>query len=207
MAFERSVKMSTEQVCTWHEVMGITQFVGTSTWIEVASWEDQDAREHDRTAIRTSLLHDFVDGMTVAEAEAVAKDANEFAEYTDPTEALIDEIIAKVGDDAACAVFAAWEAGHAYRLNDRATYGGAVYRCIQSHTSQSDWTPDVVPALWARIKANPGPSEPDEWVQPTGAQDAYSIGDRVKHDGKLWVSDVNNNVWEPGVYGWYEVAS
>ena len=41
-----------------------------------------------------------------------------------------------------------------------------------------------------------------EWVQPTGAHDAYNIGDKVTHNGKTWVSDVDNNVWEPGVYGW-----
>lgn len=39
----------------------------------------------------------------------------------------------------------------------------------------------------------------------TGAQDAYNKGDKVSHDGKHWVSDVDNNVWAPGVYGWKEV--
>ena len=44
-----------------------------------------------------------------------------------------------------------------------------------------------------------------EWRQPTGAHDAYSKGDKVSHNGKHWVSDVDGNVWEPGVYGWSEV--
>ena len=45
----------------------------------------------------------------------------------------------------------------------------------------------------------------DEWKQPTGAQDAYSKGDKVSHSSKHWVSDYDANVWEPGVYGWSEV--
>lgn len=46
-----------------------------------------------------------------------------------------------------------------------------------------------------------------EWIQPTGAHDAYSIGAEVTHGGKVWVSDVGGNVWEPGVYGWTEVPT
>lgn len=211
MAFERSVKMPNEQVCSWHEIVGITHLVDTSTWIEVNSWENKDTHDEDRTSVRTSILQPFTDGMTVAEAEAIAKEAEEFTEYTDPTEALIDEIIAKVGDDAAAILFDEWVTDHAYKLNDRASYNGLVYRCVQSHTSQSDWTPDAVPALWTRIKANPDPFEPEEWVQPTGAQDAYAKGDKVKHNGKVWESDVDSNVWEPGAAGtetlWHEVVA
>lgn len=215
MAFERTVRMPNEQVCTWHEVRGITQLVDVSTWIEVASWEDKDARDSDRASVRTSLLHDFVDGMTVADAEEIAKASTEFEEYTDPTEALLDDILSQIGDDSASALFDAWETDHAYKLNDRVhayklndrvSYNGLVYRCVQSHTSQADYTPDKTPALWTRIKANPDPSEPEEWVQPTGAQDAYAKGDKVKHNGKVWESDVDGNVWEPSVYGWSEVA-
>lgn len=211
MAFERTVKMPNEQICTWHEVRGITQLVDTSTWIEVASWEDKEARDADRTQVRTSLLHDFVDGMTVADAEGIAKASEEFKEYTDPTQALIDEMVEKVGDETAALFFDAWVTDHAYKLNDRVSYNGLVYRCVQSHTSQADWTPDAVPALWTRIKASPDPSEPEEWVQPTGAQDAYAKGDKVKHNGKVWESDVDANVWEPGAAGtetlWHEVVA
>lgn len=211
MAFERTVRMPNEQICTWHEVRGITQLVDTSTWIEVASWEDKDARDNDRASVRTSLLHDFVDGMTVADAEEIAKTSTEFEEYVDPTQAMLDDIISQIGDDSASALFDAWETDHAYKLNDRVSYNGLVYRCVQSHTSQADWTPDAVPALWARIKANPDPSEPEEWVQPTGAQDAYAKGDKVKHNGKVWESDVDGNVWEPGAAGtetlWHEVVA
>ena len=46
---------------------------------------------------------------------------------------------------------------------------------------------------------------PEEWVQPTGAHDAYALEAVVAHIGKVWESTVENNVWEPGVFGWKEV--
>ena len=54
--------------------------------------------------------------------------------------------------------------------------------------------------------------EPDEdgvfpWRQPYGKKDYYRKGAQVTHNGATWVSDVNKNVWEPGVYGWHQVES
>lgn len=97
-------------------------------------------------------------------------------------------------------VYPAWKYETAYAIDDRISYGGKLYKCVQAHTSQSDWTPDVTPALWVRVSIEEFP----EWVQPTGAQDAYNIGDKVSHNGKHWISTADNNVWEPGVYGWEE---
>ena len=48
---------------------------------------------------------------------------------------------------------------------------------------------------------------PKEWVQPTGAHDAYALGVVAAHMGKTWESTIENNVWEPGVYGWKEVQA
>lgn len=97
-------------------------------------------------------------------------------------------------------LFLVWESGVPYAIGDRRRYNGLLYRCVQAHTSQDDWTPDATPALWVRC-AEPADEYP-EWVQPTGAQDAYANGDKVSHNEKHWVSNVDNNVWEPGVYGW-----
>ena len=90
-----------------------------------------------------------------------------------------------------------------YTTGDRVQYQDKLYKCIQSHTAQSDWTPDVAVSLWVGV-ADPAIEFP-EWKQPTGAQDAYSKGDKVSHSSKHWVSDYDANVWEPGVYGWSEV--
>lgn len=86
----------------------------------------------------------------------------------------------------------------AYSVGDRVQYNGTLYKCVQAHTAQSDWTPDVTPALWVVVSIDEYP----EWVQPTGAQDAYAKDAKVTHNGERWISDVDSNVWEPGVYGW-----
>ena len=100
-------------------------------------------------------------------------------------------------------LYPAWEVDTDYAKDERDRYGGILYRCIQPHTSQEGWEPPNVPALWARVSLDEWP----EWIQPTGAQDAYSIGDKVSHNGKHWISTADANVWEPGVYGWDEVAT
>ena len=89
-----------------------------------------------------------------------------------------------------------------YALGDRVQYAGNLYKCIQAHTAQADWAPGVAVSLWVRVD-DPSIEWPD-WVQPVGAQDAYAKGAKVSHNDKHWISDVDSNVWEPGVYGWYE---
>ena len=78
-------------------------------------------------------------------------------------------------------------------------YEDVLYRVITSHRSQSDWPPSGVPALYKIIEA-PGVIGP--WRQPLGEHDAYQTGDKVTHKDKTWESTADNNVWEPGVYGW-----
>lgn len=103
-------------------------------------------------------------------------------------------------------LFPVWEAYTAYTTDERVQYGEKLYRCVQSHTSQANWTPDVTPALWTEV-AKPG--EIPVWKQPTGAQDAYMIGDKVHYptkDDPVYISTVDNNVWSPDVYGWSIVS-
>ena len=93
-----------------------------------------------------------------------------------------------------------WETETEYTAGERIFYEKVLFKCVQSHTSQSSWTPDITPALWTVVSLEEWP----EWVQPIGAQDAYMAGDKVSHAEKHWISSVDNNVWEPGVYGWDE---
>lgn len=97
-------------------------------------------------------------------------------------------------------LFSPWASGVQYEAGNLRQYGGQLYRCVQAHRSQADWTPDVTANFWSKA-ADPGEEWP-EWSQPVGAHDTYNGGDKVSHNGKHWTSDVNNNVWEPGVYGW-----
>lgn len=96
-----------------------------------------------------------------------------------------------------------WAAGQAYTTGYKVQHGGVLYRCLQDHTSQDDWTPDVSPSLFAKVLI-PDANVIPEWEQPDSTN-PYMAGDKVTHNGKTWVSDIDSNVWEPGVYGWSEV--
>ena len=100
------------------------------------------------------------------------------------------------------ALYPVWSSGISVSVNDRYQYNDKLYKCVQAHTTQADWTPDVTPALWVEVSLDEFP----EWKQPAGAHDAYAKGDKVKHNDKKWESTVDANVWEPGVYGWSEIA-
>ena len=100
-------------------------------------------------------------------------------------------------------LFPAWNGnGIAYAVGDRVSYESFLWKCLQAHTSQPDWTPTAAVSLWTRVD-NPAEEWP-EWRQPTGAHDAYEKGYKVSHNNKHWISNVDANVWEPGVYGWDE---
>lgn len=99
------------------------------------------------------------------------------------------------------AAFQFWNGdGVYYAIGDILQYADKLYRVIQAHTSQKDWSPDVAVSLFVEISVEEYP----EWKQPQGAHDAYKMGAKCSHNGKHWQSDIDNNVYEPGVYGWTE---
>ena len=93
-----------------------------------------------------------------------------------------------------------YAAGHVVKYGEDGNGDAVLYTILQAHTSAENWPPGGTPALYKRI----GFTETGVpvWVQPLGATDAYAKGDTVSHKGAIWVSDINANVWEPGVYGW-----
>ena len=92
--------------------------------------------------------------------------------------------------------------GDFVNVGDEVVYNGNVYEVIQAHTLQADWIPDQTPALY-RLKGQPGEEWP-EWIQPTGAHDAYKKGDKVTYKGQHYISLIDNNSWSPEAYpaGW-----
>lgn len=100
------------------------------------------------------------------------------------------------------AVFAPWQSGVAYAVNALRSYEGKLYRCLQAHTSQENWTPSSASSLW-KLAGDPAVEYP-LWSQPVGAMDAYSMGDKVTYNGKHYVSEIDSNVWSPDAYGWKE---
>ena len=102
------------------------------------------------------------------------------------------------------AAFPFWNGGGvAYKAGYIVQYLGKVYRVLQDHVSQLDWTPISAVSLFVEIQIG---EDIPEWVQPSSVN-PYIKGDKVKHLGKMWISDIDNNVWEPSVYGWSEVQS
>lgn len=118
---------------------------------------------------------------------------------------LIERLSAHLSDTDALdgvELFPRWSDSADYAVDDRVNYNGTLYKCLIAHTSQASWTPDVSPSLWVRVD-DPSIEWP-EWIQPTGATDAYPMGAKVSHNDKHWISDIDANVYEPGVYGWHE---
>ena len=130
--------------------------------------------------------------------------------YTERARALRPYIekasVSLTDEDALQAVelFPQWVVDHAYIVGERLQYNGVLYRVVQSHTSQADWTPDITPALFVVVSLDEWP----EFVQPTGAHDAYNKGDKVTFEGKHYISLIDGNVYSPTAYpaGWQEQA-
>jgi hypothetical protein len=102
-------------------------------------------------------------------------------------------------------VFKEWETNTHYVIGQIRWYNdpNELYMCDIEHDSQEGWTPDVV-SMWHRI-GNPN-EEYSPWIPPAGSTGVYKLGAKVSHKDKKWVSTVDNNSWEPGVYGWTEVS-
>ena len=117
--------------------------------------------------------------------------------------AAMDAAAAALTDDEAlkaAAIYPLWNSSAAYAAGDRVRYDGVLYKCLQAHTAQPSWTPTAAPSLWAKVLTS-DTGAPLPWEQPESTN-PYKKGDKVTHNGQTWVSTIDNNVWEPGVYGW-----
>jgi hypothetical protein len=101
-------------------------------------------------------------------------------------------------------LYPSWKEAVAYVLGDRVIYNDVLYKVITAHTSQVDWAPDVATSLFAKVLI-PDTEVVYSWEQPDSTN-PYMTGDKVSYNGKTWISSVDNNVWEPGVYGWNEIT-
>lgn len=90
-----------------------------------------------------------------------------------------------------------------YVLGYRVRFNGLLYKVLQAHTSQPDWTPIAAPSLFAKVLI-PDPTVIPEWEQPDSTN-PYMKGDKVTYNGKTYESTIDNNVWSPETYGWIEV--
>lgn len=155
-----------------------------------------------------SIVQDMKEALEIVGGEFMnmIEQAQAIREAMDYAGASLDEDTALI----CVALYRPWAVGVSYKVNDYFTYGvnsvgdPQLYRVVQAHTSQADWTPDSVPALYTPI----GLTEEGYpvWSQPTGGHDAYNTGDIVQYNGKLYKSLIDGNVWSPDTYpqGWKE---
>lgn len=108
-------------------------------------------------------------------------------------------------------VYPSWKDGVAYKQGDILSHGEntvgdpQLYRVAQGHTAQADWPPSSTPAIYTAIGLT-SDGYPI-WAQPTGAHDAYHVGDVVSHQGALYESLIDGNATEPGTDGrWWALS-
>lgn len=131
----------------------------------------------------------------------IAQQMNRFMQMSVQAANLTDEKAMEVAD-----LYPEWIPKRAYTADEIVKYGvnadgeTQLYKVIQAHSSQADWTPDTAASLYKKIGfTEDGVSI---WTQPLGSADAYMKGDIVSFENQLWISTADNNVWQPGVYGW-----
>jgi len=116
----------------------------------------------------------------------------------------LDEITGSMTDEEALerpVFFPIWKVGVNYTVGTRIRYGGRIFKVLQAHTSQEDWTPSRAPSLFAEVLTSE--TEPTEWRQPSSTN-PYLTGDKVIYNGQIYESLIDNNVWVPDMYpqGW-----
>ena len=113
-------------------------------------------------------------------------------QVSDDTEALSLQVLYKQWDK---------QIGKTLQVGEYINYNDILYKVLQQHVAQDSWAPDVSPSLFAKVLVDPTGETILEWQQPDSTN-PYMKGDKVKHNDVIYISDVDNNVWEPGVYGW-----
>ena len=141
------------------------------------------------------------EGNSSIQPEFLAAQMNRFMQISVQAASLDDDVAMEVAD-----LYEPWKKDTRYKVDKILKYGvneegeTQLYRVIQEHISEEQNTPDKVPALYKKIGFEGDGTA--IWTQPLGATDAYQKNDVVSHKGQKWISTIDNNVWEPGIYGW-----
>lgn len=116
---------------------------------------------------------------------------------------VIEKSVVSLDDETALqgvTLFPNWAVGVEYKVGERIKYDEVLYRALQDHTSQETWTPDISPSLFTKVLI-PTDTKIYDWEQPNSTN-SYMSGDKVVYDNQVWISTIDNNVWQPSVYGW-----
>lgn len=165
---------------------------------DVVTWTVIDKTDSELAAEKEALLQQIDNEMDVAKIKYILR-------------VLVAPVLDSIPLDSTSVsaltnIYEQWRIGKYYQVNDIVVSDSSLYRVVQAHTSQSDWLPSATPALYTRFTPE---GQVAVWVQPTGAQDAYNIGDKVSFEGHIYESLINANVWSPTAYpaGWKEVTA
>ena len=154
-----------------------------------ASLEDFEEVEDD--GIDTKLI------AKVKEIEAKEESLNKIGKIV--ANQVVDDVVALSIKE----FYDEWQEGVAYKVNQYVMYKEVLYKVLTEHNSQASWTPDVTASLYAKVLADPTGETINEWVQPDSTN-GYMKGDKVKYEGVVYVSLIDNNIWSPVAYpaGW-----
>lgn len=160
----------------------------------------QDALNYFDMYIKNNQIYVRTDE-ELALAEVGIKSVEEASEFR----LELNEIVSNMTDEEAverAILFSNWVSGKVYSVGERVRYGGRIFKVLQAHTSQDDWTPSRAPSLFAEVLTSED-GEPQEWVQPSSTN-PYLTGDKVIYNGLVYESLIDNNVWSPADYpdGW-----
>ena len=167
---------------------------------EIGQLPPPEPTANEKIEVLTTTVSDML-GAELANNSYVPLQYNRFLQIQVQAANLTDTQAMEVAD-----LYPEWQANTKYTVDTILKYGKnadnetQLYRVIQEHISQDDWRPDITASLYKAIGFDT--DETPIWTQPLGAHDAYQTGDIVSHNGNKWQSDIDNNVWEPGVYGW-----
>lgn len=196
----------------WEEiVVDGSGFSASSKVIDVPYRPAREAWDEYETVV---VYHPYTDEELEAQAaERAEADRAEAVSEQAPLAVmmLVNAQASAMSDEAAAsmpALFDGWTVGTDYKTGDVVRWKGGLWRALQDSTAQDIYPPDGFVAGWKRI-GEPGPDGLFAWSRPLCAEDSYSLGDRVRHEGKVLESTVpgeHTNTWKPGVYGWREVA-
>lgn len=162
----------------------------------------EEAMNHFNIYLKENNLYVKTEDETAIEALAIkAEDAVEFR-------STVDAIINTLTDEQAIGapvLFPVWQKDVKYKIGDRVRYEGRLYKVIQEHNSQIDWTPATSPSLFASLLIDEENGNILEWVQPDSTN-PYCLNSKVIHNGKFWISTADGNIWEPDTIGapWIE---
>ena len=158
----------------------------------------QDAMEHFNLYVENGVLMARTEEAVAL--KNIGVDASQAVDFREKVNSLINAFDDKTAVNNTV-LFPVWDGnGVAYTANTRIQYNGVLYKVLQDHTSQPDWSPAVAPSLFAKVLQDEVSGEVLNWVQPDSTN-GYSLGAVVKHNDKYWKSLVNDNVWEPGATG------